>query len=181
MFYSIGKRHTGGWCGPGQRTSPSVMCQSIPQLARSADGFPAVLAPAPAPVDQGPGVEPVTSYYLLVTRPTCFEVDPTGATPAQIVAFFDSRPVFQLPGAPAAKASFLLLESGEGRGWGMDEGETAASRPPAKPTASPTTGGKHGRPEQGLGVLACLIHSPDRCRALLAKQVPNSACSARGD
>jgi hypothetical protein len=69
-------------------------------LARSADGFPAVLAPAPAPVDQGPGVEPVTSYYLLVTRPTCFEVDPTGATPAHFIRIFESRPVFQLPSAP---------------------------------------------------------------------------------
>ena len=39
MFYAKCKRHTGGWCGPGQGLTPSVVCQ-LTSLARSADGPP---------------------------------------------------------------------------------------------------------------------------------------------
>ena len=56
LFYAVDKRHTGGWCGPGQRITTSVVSPAYGSLARSADGSPVVLAPAPCPADQGPGV-----------------------------------------------------------------------------------------------------------------------------
>ncbi len=74
-------------------------------LAGSADRLPAVLAPAPASADQGPGARrvvnhqqpavsnnpsvpssqfPVPSSQFPITRPACFEVDPADATPAHL-------------------------------------------------------------------------------------------------
>src|SRR5829696_1355721 len=64
-------------------------CASPLPLARSADGAPAVLAPAPVSVDQGPGAFPCPNE-------ACFAVDPADATPAQFDSFFECVPVFQL-------------------------------------------------------------------------------------
>ena len=67
MFYSECKRHTGGWCGPGQRLTPSAVCQ--PTAAGQVSGrLPAVLAPAPASVDQGPGASLLPIAYCLLPR-----------------------------------------------------------------------------------------------------------------
>ena len=67
MFYSIDKRPTGGWCGPGQCFSPSAVCQ--PTSAGQVSGqLPAVLAPASASVDQGPGASLLPIAYCLLPR-----------------------------------------------------------------------------------------------------------------
>ena len=171
MFYAARKRHTGGWCGPGQRSTTSVVSPAYGSLVRSADGSPAVLAPAPCPADQGPGVgrgarsedlgvrnfvrSELPDPNSSLPRPACFEVDPTGATQALFARKNEHAPVFQLSRVPTsapnahslgeaslcqplvstwenvnpnpiprvhqaahAKAPFLLLESGEGRGLG---------------------------------------------------------------
>ena len=92
-------------------------CASPLQLARSADRTGAVLAPASASVDQGPGV----LSFPFPPR-TCFEVDLTDATPAQFVSLFESRPVFQLPSAPKEKPPSFSQDWEKEGGWGMDEG-----------------------------------------------------------
>jgi hypothetical protein len=107
MFYTIDKRHTGGWCGPGQRLSASVMCQSI--STGQVSDLPTRQIPLlpPAPADQGPGVELVASYQLLVTKysSNVFRGRPHRRNPSAVRIVFERVTVFELPRAPNAHSA----------------------------------------------------------------------------
>ncbi len=124
MFYSSVKRHTGGWCGPGQRIAPSVVCQPATSLAGSADRLPAVLAPAPALVDQGPGARRVVSHQqpavsnnpsVPSSSSSVFRGRPRRRNPSAFRNEIERAPVFQHPRAsPWRSAGSRDLRSGAG-------------------------------------------------------------------
>ena len=87
MFCYDVKRHTGGWCGPGQRLTASArvpICDIVGQVSgRSTRPCSLLLSHRP----QGPGVVSgesiqmlVTSYSLPIAHTTCLVVDRVDAT-----------------------------------------------------------------------------------------------------
>ena len=144
LFYYIDKRHTGGWCGPGQRTTPSVVCQPTHRWpGQRTAPQPCSLLPLHRQT-RVPASRGATTPRFLVPNSQLLtpqnEVDPTDATPAPFVSFFEPRPVFQLPTAPNAKAQPIPapnqpngLLSPEGEGPGVRRSVTENPTPPHTP------------------------------------------------
>ena len=112
MIYNCGKRHTGGWCGPGQRLTPSARCQPLPRWTGQR---PALQAdPAPDTCPGRPGSRRQTSLIptseLLVRRVS------RSIPPAQPTAFVRKkrmRPRFPAsrclsPSRAPSPSTFLL-------------------------------------------------------------------------
>jgi hypothetical protein len=141
MFYSIDKRHTGGWCGPGQRLTPSVVCQPTQRWPGQRTVSQIVLAPAPASVDQGPGV-PISHFQPGRASRSTPPTQPQRASfHFSIRAPFSSYSLHSTNEPPSSqhwerrrRSGTLCPDAAPCRGWGMDEGQHVAQKPvPSSP------------------------------------------------
>jgi hypothetical protein len=152
-FYYASKRHTGGWCGPGQRLTPSAVLPAHHPLDRMRTTPSSCSLLTNARPDQGPDASPTHSCFL---PGRVFRGRPHRRNPPVIHSKNRTRPRSPatpciLP-SPGSKSPLLSPWIGREKGVGRkSEGRSAAHpqlqahRPSTYPKSLPSPRRAHMR------------------------------------